>query len=125
MNPIDESSSRQLSWPHYSYVSLRQMIYNRKITKTHNDTGQTNKYSKQKDKINRSSPCFCHKMTFYYEWKAHSLLSLSLWSLLHRHTYSLQKISNVMFILFYYLPCTLINIFYIMCFFFYAFLYLG
>ncbi len=33
---------------------LFQRSYNRKITKTHNNTGQTNKYSKQKDKIDRS-----------------------------------------------------------------------
>ncbi len=48
-----------------------------------NDTGQTNKYSKQKDKIDRTCPCFCHKITFYYVWKgqAYSLsptLGLSL-----------------------------------------------
>ncbi len=81
METHGERSSRQLSWPHYSSVSLRLMLFqrshNRKITKTHNDTGQTNKYSKQKDKIDRSCPCFCHKITFYYVRKAHSLLSLS------------------------------------------------
>ncbi len=55
-----ERSSRQLSWLHYSFVSLRQIFllfqrsYNRKITKTHNNTGQTNTYSKLKDKIDRS-----------------------------------------------------------------------
>ncbi len=49
------------------------------------DTGQTNKYSKQKDKIDSSCPYFCHKMKFYCVWKAHSLLSLP-----HRHTYSLH-----------------------------------
>ncbi len=74
---------------------LFQSSYNRKITKTHNDTGQTNKYIKQKAKINRSYPCFCHKILFYYVRKAHSLtltlLSLSRSrSLPHRHTYSLH-----------------------------------
>ncbi len=71
------------SWPHYMTISLRQMIllfqrsYNRKITKTHNDTGQKNKYSKQKDKIDRSCPCFCHKITFYVR-RAHTFsVSLS------------------------------------------------
>ncbi len=43
------------SWPHCSYISLRQMIsviskvlttYNNKITISHNDTEQTNKYKK-------------------------------------------------------------------------------
>ncbi len=41
-------------------------------------TGQTNKYSKQKDKNERLYPCFCHKITLYV-WKAHTpslLLSL-------------------------------------------------
>ncbi len=45
---------------------LFQRSYNRKITKTHNDTDQTNIYSKQKDTIDRSCPCFCHTITFYY-----------------------------------------------------------
>ncbi len=50
----------------------------RKRTKIHNDTGQTNKYSKQKDKNDRSCTCFCHKITFYVR-KAHTLsLPLSL-----------------------------------------------
>ncbi len=49
-----------------------------KTTKTHNDPGQINKYSKQKDKIDRSCPRFCHKIKFYYVQKAHSLLSLPL-----------------------------------------------
>ncbi len=85
---------------HYISVSLRQIIsviskvalqfcitlpnyfcyfkglITEKLCKTHNDTGQTNKYSKQKDKIDRYCPCFCHKITFYYVRKAHSLLSL-------------------------------------------------
>jgi len=59
-------------------------------TKTHNDTGQRNKDSKQKDKIDRSSPCFCHKIMLYVR-KAHGLMFLSLSrSLPHRHTYSLH-----------------------------------
>ncbi len=70
---------------------LFQRSCNRKITKTHYDTGQTNKYSKQKDKIDRSGPWFCHKITFYYVRKAHSLLPLSRSrSLPHRHIYSLH-----------------------------------
>ncbi len=59
-----ESSSRQLSWPHYITISLRQMIYNRKITKTHNDTGQTNKYSKQKEKKTDLVHVFATKLHF-------------------------------------------------------------
>ncbi len=59
---------------------LFQSSYNRKITKTHNDTSQTNKYIKQKDKINRSCSCFCHKIMFYFVRKAHSL-TLTLLSL--------------------------------------------
>ncbi len=73
------------SWPHcmaYQFAKwfeLFQRSYNSKITKTHNETGQTNKYSKQKDKNDRSCPCFCHKITLYYIWKAHTLsLPLSL-----------------------------------------------
>ncbi len=47
---------------------------NSKRTKTHNNTGQTNKYSKEKDKNERSYPCFCHKMMLYYVRKAHTLV---------------------------------------------------
>ncbi len=83
----------RITWPYHfaKWFLLFQRSNNRKITKTHNDTGQTNKYSKQKDKIDRSCPCVCHEITFYYVWKAHSLLSLSRSrSLPHRHTYSLH-----------------------------------
>ncbi len=61
-----ECSSRQLSWPHYMTTSLHQIIsvITKKINKTHNDTGQTNKYSKQKDKINSSCSCFATKLHF-------------------------------------------------------------
>ncbi len=92
-----ESSSRQLSRPHYSSVSLRQMIsviskvLQQQYNQNQRHTGQTNKYSKQKDQIDTSCPCFCHKIKFYYVWKAHSLLSLSRSrSLPHRHTCSLH-----------------------------------
>ncbi len=44
-----------------------------KRTKTHKDTGQTNIYSNQKDKNDRSCPCFCHKIKFYYVRKAYTL----------------------------------------------------
>ncbi len=79
-----ERSSRQFSWPQYSSVSLCQMIsvisndLQKKNNKTDNDTGQTNKYSKQKDKIDRSCPCFCHKITFYLYGKNKPTLSLPL-----------------------------------------------
>ncbi len=56
---------------------LFQRSYNRK----NNQNPQRhcpNKYSNQKDKIDRSCPRFCHKIKFYYVRKAHSLLSLPL-----------------------------------------------
>ncbi len=65
-------------------ISKVLTAYNSKRTKTHNDTGQTNKYSTQKDTNDRSYPCFCHKITLYYVRKAHTL-SLPL-SLTHRRT---------------------------------------
>ncbi len=47
-----DRSSRQLSWPvlyHFAkWFLLFQRSYNRKITKTHNDTDQTNKYGNNK-----------------------------------------------------------------------------
>ncbi len=92
-NVVPGSALDRSTWPYQfaKWFMLFQRSYNRKITKTHNDTGQTNKYSKQKDKIDRSFPCFCHKSTFYYVRKAHNLLSLSRSrSLPHRHTYSLH-----------------------------------
>ncbi len=83
---VPGSSLDRITWLYHftKWFLLFQMSYSRKITKTHNNTGQTNKYSKQKNKIDRSCPCFCHKIAFYYVWKAHSLLSLSL---PHKHTY--------------------------------------
>ncbi len=51
--------------------------YNRKIIKTHNDTGQTNKYSKQKYKIDSSCLCFATKLHFIMYGK-HIAYSLSL-----------------------------------------------
>ncbi len=78
-NVVPGSSLDHIAWPYHfaKWCLLFQRSYNRKITKTHNDTGQTNKYSKQKDKIDRSFPCVCHKIKFYYVRKAHSILSLS------------------------------------------------
>ncbi len=89
----ERSSRHRITWPyHFSrWFLLLQRSYNRKITKLHYDTGQTNKYSKLKDKIDRSSPCFCPKMMLYSVRKALTLLSLSRSrSLSHRHTYSLH-----------------------------------
>ncbi len=63
---------------HFAKSFPFQRSYNRKITKTHNDTGQTNKYSKQKDNIDRSCPWFCHRITFYYVRTAQPNLSLPL-----------------------------------------------
>ncbi len=73
------SSLNRITWPYHftKWFLLFQRSYNTKITKTHKDTGQTNKYSKQKDKIDRSSPCFCHKIKFYLR-KHKPTLSLSL-----------------------------------------------
>ncbi len=78
-NVVPGSSLDRITVPYHfaKWFLLFQRSYNSKITKTHIDTGQTNKYSKQKDKIDRSCPCFCHKITFYFVRKAHSLLSLS------------------------------------------------
>jgi len=85
-NVVPGRSLDRIKWPYLfaKWFLLFKRSYNRKITKTHNDTDQTNKYSKQKDKIDRSSPCFCHKITFYYVQKAHSHVSRSR---PHRHTY--------------------------------------
>ncbi len=83
-------SSRQHAWPHYSSISLRQMIsvISKVLHNNQNDTGQTNKYSKQTDKIDRYCLCFCHKIILYYVRK-HSLTLFSLSrsrSLPHRRT---------------------------------------
>ncbi len=53
-----------------------QRSYNRKIIKTHNDIGQTNKYSKQKYKIDSSCPCLATKLRFIMYGK-HIAYSLS------------------------------------------------
>ncbi len=55
-NVIPGSSLDRITVPYHfaKLFLLFQRSYNRKITKTHNDTGQTNKYSKQKDNIDRS-----------------------------------------------------------------------
>ncbi len=79
-----EHSSRQLSWPHYMTISLHQTIsvISKVLQEQYNqnpqDTGQIHKYSKQNNKIDRSCPYFCYKITFYYVWKTHSLLALGL-----------------------------------------------
>ncbi len=62
-----EHSSRQcITCPYYfaKWFALfqRSLLPKTKRTKTNNDTGQTNKYSKQKDKNDRSNPCFCQKI---------------------------------------------------------------
>ncbi len=75
-----ERSSKQLSWPHYSSVSLRLMIsviskvFQQK--KKHNDTGQTNKHSKQKDKSTDLVHVFATKLRFIMYGK-HIAYSLS------------------------------------------------
>ncbi len=74
----ERSSRHRITCPYHfaKWFALFQRSLqpkNSKRTKTHNDTGQTNKYSKQKDKNDRSYPCFCHKITFYYVRKAHTL----------------------------------------------------
>ncbi len=51
--------------------------YNRKITKTHHDTGQTNQYSKQSIKSSNLVHVFCHKLRFITYGK-HIAYSLSL-----------------------------------------------
>ncbi len=78
-NVVPGSTLDRITVPYHFakwFLLFQRSHYNRKITKTHNDTGQTNKYSKQKDKIDRSCPCFCHKLTVYYVrkgFKAHTL----------------------------------------------------
>ncbi len=97
-NVVPGSSLDCITVPYHFAKSflLFQRSYNRKITKTHNDTGQTNKYSKKMYKIDRSCPCFCNKIMFYYVRKAHSLLSLSRSrSLPHRHTYNVFTHVNI------------------------------
>ncbi len=75
-------------WPHYMAISISQMISviskvltanNSKITKTHKDNDQANKYSKQQDKNIKSWSCFCHKNIFMYENSLSPALS-------HKHT---------------------------------------
>ncbi len=83
----DCSSRHRITWTYHFtkwfVISKVLTAYNSKRAKTHNDTGQTNKYSKQKDKNYRSCPCFWHKITLYVR-KAHTL-SLLL-ALPHRRT---------------------------------------
>jgi hypothetical protein len=67
--------------------------YNNKTTKTHNDTGQTHKYSKQWDKNDRSVPCFATKLHFimYVKHILYFSRSLSLTPLqtdTHTHTHT-------------------------------------
>ncbi len=75
----ERSSRHRITCPYHfaKWFALFQRSYNSKITITHNDTGQTNKYSKQNDKNDRACPCFCHKIALYDVRKAHSLLYLS------------------------------------------------
>ncbi len=85
----ERSSRPLLSVLHVHITSPNDFSYFKDLTTAKypkpKDTGQTNKYSKQYDKNDRSFPRFCHKITFYYVWKAHTL-SLRL-SLLHTSTY--------------------------------------
>ncbi len=65
-----ERSSRQLSIALQFRITspndlLFQRSHNRKIIKTHNDIGQTNKYSKQKYKNRQILSMFSLKITFY------------------------------------------------------------
>ncbi len=64
-----------------------QRSYNRKITKTHNDTGQTNTVNKRITSTDLVHD-FATKLHFIM-YGQHSLISLSR-SLPHRHTYSLH-----------------------------------
>ncbi len=84
------------SWPHCSYISIRQMIsviskvltaYNNTITISHNDTEQTNKYNKQ-DKNDKLFPHLSHKIIFYYWLFAHSFPAVS--HNTHKHTMKAQ-----------------------------------
>ncbi len=54
-NVVPGSSLDHITVPYHfaKLIQLFQRSYNRKITKTHNNTGQTNKYSEQKDKIDK------------------------------------------------------------------------
>ncbi len=63
-----ERSSRQLSIALQFRITndLFQRSHIRKMIKTHNDTGQTNKYSEQKYKNRQILSMFSHKITFYY-----------------------------------------------------------
>jgi len=55
-----ECSSRPRITNHFAnWFALFQSSLQPKTTKTHNETGQINKYSKQKDKNDGSYPCFC------------------------------------------------------------------
>ncbi len=76
-NVVPGSSLDHIAWPYHfaKWCLLFQRSYNRKITKTHNDTGQTNKYSKQKDKIDRFH-VFATKLSFIMYGK-HIAYSLS------------------------------------------------
>ncbi len=76
-----ERSSKQLSWPSYSSVSLRTIsviskVFQQKKNKTLNDTGQTNKHSKQKDKSTDLVHVFATKLRFIMYGK-HIAYSLS------------------------------------------------
>ncbi len=78
-----ECSSRQLSWPHYSSVSLRQMISviskglkTEKLSKHTTTLAKHINTVKKKDKIDSSCPCFVTKLHFIMYGK-HIAYSLS------------------------------------------------
>ncbi len=66
----ERSSRHRITCPHHFakwfelFQRYLQQPKKQQKNQTHNDTGQTNKYSKQKDKNDRSYPCFCHKLRF-------------------------------------------------------------
>ncbi len=77
-NIVPGSSLDRIRVPYHAKLFLLfQKSYNRQIIKTHNDTGQTNKYSKQKYKIDRSCPWFCHKIICFIMYGKHIAYSLS------------------------------------------------
>ncbi len=91
VNVVPGSSLARFTVPYHSakWFLLFQRCYNRKITKTNNETGQISKYSKQKDKIDRSCPWFCHSYVLLCTESSTLSLSRSL-SLPHRHTYNVS-----------------------------------
>ncbi len=63
-NVVPDGSLDHITVPYHfaKWFILFQRSYNRKITKTNNNTGQTNKCIKQKDTIDRFFSFICHKI---------------------------------------------------------------